>query len=148
MGCGDLKGLLAIRVKAVEIAGDGEDLWNGGKFAPATTRVGHFPTEPVDSRGKGQSGGVIGGRGEPDEGFCERIGLVPPGQIPDGESLMHVGQSGAVDRGAEEDELLLVKLRQESMRWQDWGSLDRTHEWRGTGVCGMRFEEERGEIWF
>lgn len=87
---GRLLRLKTIGMEAVEIAGDGEGLWDGGELAPAMG-AGHFPAEPVDAGGQGQAGGVIGGRGQPDEGLCERIGFVPPRQIPDGERLVHVG---------------------------------------------------------
>jgi hypothetical protein len=43
-------------MEAVEVAADGEDLWNGGELSPAPG-VRHLPAQPVYARRHGQSGG-------------------------------------------------------------------------------------------
>jgi len=105
-----LLGLKTIGVVTVEIAGDGEDLGDGCELMPAT-RVAHFPTQPVDAGGQGQAGGVVGGGGEADEGFCQWIGFIPPWRRSHGESLVHVEDDGGVNTGAEEDEFFPGVLR-------------------------------------
>jgi len=96
--------LVDVGVEAVEVAGDGGELGEGGEAVEAAG-VGHFPTEPVDAGGEGQAGGVVGGGGEVDEGSGEGIGFVPPVKISDLRGLVHVGGGGAIDGGAEEEEL-------------------------------------------
>jgi hypothetical protein len=42
--------------------------------------------------------------------FGERVGFIPPTGIPDLQRLMHVGQTRAIDRGAEDNETCLGKM--------------------------------------
>ena len=93
--------LVAIGAVAVEIAAYGDQLWNYGQLAPAT-RVGHSPAKPVDAGSQGQAGGVIGRRGKADEGFCQRIGLVPPRQSFYFKGPLHINYGCTIDHGTEE----------------------------------------------
>lgn len=94
--------LMEIGVEAVEVAGDGEDLGDGGELVPAA-RVCHFPTEPIYAGGHRESRDVVGRGRQTREGSCQRVDFIPPGIIAHGHGLMHVREACGVDAGTQED---------------------------------------------